>query len=165
MTVRQHLHYILHCFHFSAKSDSGIADSACISVFLLYLLYVLCSPNRPYSSCHSMFVLQSLPDFLNASRDFLGSSPAFPVLLLVFMFRIYCIYNDFSRLLNHDWHVLLNLPILLDDEVSSRFARAINEIYATHSFLNMSILIYSDLKTIAVAYHEKCIRLNTQLQH
>lgn len=75
MTVRDDKpHLILQCFHFSAKSDSSIADSTCMSFFLLYLLFVLCPQDRPYSSRHSMFTLQSLRDYLNASRDFWPSS-------------------------------------------------------------------------------------------
>lgn len=60
-------------FPFLCQSDSSIADSTCMSFFLLHILFVLCPQDRLYSSGHSMFTLQSLPDDLNASRDFPGS--------------------------------------------------------------------------------------------
>lgn len=69
-----------------------------------------------------MFTLQSLPDDLNASRDFPGSLSSISNGSADLVLCSYSIYNDFSRLLNHDCQILLNLPISHDDEVLNRFA-------------------------------------------
>lgn len=58
---------------------------------------------------------------LMLAETFWAPSPAFPMALLTFALCSYSIYNDFSRLLNHDCQILLNLPISHDDEVSNRF--------------------------------------------